>query len=155
MAVCAWRGKDVTARKINAAMSVTGVRVFFIEIISLAKREEQVNREDESNSPAEKLDRLADALVEIYFWLPTEDFLGACDIGLSHFRVIHRQGFLLDRAVRARDAKDFFGELADRHLARVADVHRLVEVRHHEAENSLEKIRYETKTSRLRAIAKN
>ena len=126
-----------------------------MESDSLAKLSGGVNCEEESYTPSEKLDRLADALVEVYLRLPAEDFLGAGDVGLSHFGIVHGKWFLLDRASRSGDAKDFLAELSDRHFARVADVHRLVKIRHHQTENSIDQVGDIAEAAGLRTVAEN
>ena len=58
-----------------------------------------------------------------------------------------RQGLEDDRRAAARDADDHLGELEDRELARVADVHRLVVVRSRSAAGSPRRGRRRSRTS--------
>src|SRR5581483_11916399 len=53
------------------------------------------------------------------------------------------------------NAQNFFGELFDRHLARVADVDRLVEIGLREFENAIDQIAHITERARLRAVPEN
>ena len=76
----------------------------------------------------EVIDRLHDAFLEIDARLPAQNFAGASNVGLTHFRIVHRQRFVLDLRFRPGDPDDLFGELLDRHLARVPDIDRLVEI---------------------------
>src|SRR5919202_4924133 len=73
--------------------------------------------------PTERLEHPAQALVEIDLGLPAEDLLRAGDVGLAHLRVVDRQGLVDDLALRAGDAQDLLGQLVERELVRVADVH--------------------------------
>src|SRR5438045_6214380 len=78
---------------------------------------------------AEILDRARDSLLEIDPRLPAQDFSGAPDVGLAHFRVVLRQRFVFDLRFRPGDANDLFRGLLDPHLARRGAVPRLVALR--------------------------
>src|SRR5206468_9316906 len=101
------------------------------------------------------LDRLLDTFVEFNSWFPSEDFFRAGDVRLAHLRVVHRQRFVVDCGFRSCDSNNFVGKLFDGHLARVAQVDRLVKIARREFENSVDKIGYVTKRARLRAIAED
>ena len=103
----------------------------------------------------EVIDRFPDSFVELDFWFPAENVFRAGDVGLANFRVVHRQWFVFDFRFCAGDAKDFLGKLFDRHLARVADVDRFVEIAHRELENSVDQVGDVTERARLRAVAEN
>lgn len=62
---------------------------------------------------------------------------------------------MLDLAICGSDAKDFLGELPYRHLTRVADINRLMEITHHQSVDSIDQIGDITKTAGLRAITEN
>ena len=81
----------------------------------------------------EIIDRARDSFFEFHLRFPAENLLRARDVGLAHLRVVHRQRLVFDPRFRAGDADDLLGELFDRHLARVADVDRLVEIAHCES----------------------
>ena len=103
----------------------------------------------------EVLDRLRDSFVELDLRFPTENFPRPGDIGLAHFRIVHGKRFVFDLRFRSRDPNDLFRELFDRHLARVPDVHWLVEIAHGQPENSVDQVRHITERARLRAVAEN
>src|SRR5947209_6777667 len=86
----------------------------------------------------EVVDRFRDSFLEFHFRLPFQHLLRAGDVGLAHFRVVHREWLVFDLRFRPGDPDNFLGELFDRHLARVADVNRLVKIAHREPENSVD-----------------
>src|SRR2546421_8261150 len=51
----------------------------------------------------EIFDGLGDSFLELHLWLPSEDFSRPGDVRLTHFRIIHRQGPMLDRRFRSRN----------------------------------------------------
>ena len=83
-------------------------------------------------------DCLLDSFLELDLRFPVENFFRAADIWLAHFRVVHWQWLMFDCRSRPSYADDFIGELFDRHLARVADVDRLMKIAHREPENSVD-----------------
>src|SRR5438445_643642 len=76
-------------------------------------------------------------------------------IWLADLRVFHWQWFVFDRRFCSGNTNNFVGKLFNGHLARIAQVDRLVEIAHGQFENSVDQIRHVTKRARLRAIAKN
>ena len=69
------------------------------------------------------------------------------DVRLADLRIVDRQRTELHGGLGAGDADDVPAEFLDRHLARVADVHRLVEVRLREAENAVDLGRRRSRSS--------
>src|ERR671938_1424375 len=74
--------------------------------------------------PAERLEHPPQALVELDLRLPAEDLLRPRDVGLAHLRVVDRKRLVDHVTPRARHPEHRLGELVERELARVADVHR-------------------------------
>ena len=103
----------------------------------------------------EIIDRARDSFFEFHLRFPAEDFFRAPDVGLAHLRVVHRQRLVFDPRFRPGDADDLLGELFDRHLARVADVDRLVEIRLREPINPVDQIGDVTERAGLRAVAED
>src|SRR5215216_7308757 len=91
------------------------------------------------------IDRFLDSLLEFDARLPTKHLFRARDIRLSHLGIIDWQWFVFDCRFRAGDANDFLGELFNRHLARVANVHRLMKTAHRQSENAIDQIGHVTK----------
>src|SRR5215813_4589970 len=63
---------------------------------------------------------------ELDLRLPAEQLAGAGDVGLADLRVVDGQRLVDDLAARAGHLEDGLGQLQDRDLPRVADVHREV-----------------------------
>src|SRR5256885_16300047 len=65
----------------------------------------------------------AQPLLELDLGLPPEDLPRAGDLRLAHLRIVDRQGFVDDLALRAGQLHHGVGELEDRELLRGAEVH--------------------------------
>src|SRR5690242_16737570 len=76
--------------------------------------------------PAERRERALQALVELDLGRPAENLLSTRDVGLANLGIVDRQRLEDNRARRLGRAHDRLGELQQRHLGRVADVHRQV-----------------------------
>src|SRR5262249_42082599 len=68
------------------------------------------------------------ALMAANLRLPVQKSPSAAGIGPTQLRVILRQRTVFDRALASRKREDFFGEFQNRHLVRVAEVHRLMKI---------------------------
>src|SRR5712691_283963 len=73
--------------------------------------------------------RAGQTFAELDLRAPTEDALGEPDVGTAAHRIIDGQRLVDDGRFGAGDLQDELGELADRELVGVADVHRPVPVR--------------------------
>src|SRR2546430_4507669 len=89
---------------------------------------------------AEIVDRRFDSLLKSDARLPTEHLFCAGDIRLAYLRVIDRQWFVFDCRFCSGDPNNFLGELLDRHLSRITEVHRLVKTAHGQFENPINQI---------------
>src|SRR5918912_1101842 len=105
--------------------------------------------------PTERLEHPAQTLVELDLGLPAEDLLRAGDVGLAHMRVVDRQGLVDDLALRAGDAQHLLGELVERELARVAEVHRQVLARLGEQDEAADQVVDVAEAPRLRPVAED
>src|SRR5690606_16786059 len=72
-------------------------------------------------------DGLDDPLLEGHLRLPSEPLAGARDVGLADLRIVLRERLVDDGPGAGDDLPDPLSELQDGHLARVAEVDRLVE----------------------------
>ena len=82
-----------------------------------------------SQATAEILDRLANSFLEFAPAAPSRGLaLARVMSGWRTFGSSTGSGLYSIFALRAGDADDLLRELLDRHLARIADVHRLVEI---------------------------
>src|SRR3954451_21201521 len=76
--------------------------------------------------PAERRERALQTHVELDLGRPAENLLGTRDIGLTNLGIVARKRLEDDGARGSGSAHDRFCELQQRHLGRVADVHRQV-----------------------------
>src|SRR5205807_683049 len=77
------------------------------------------------------------------------------DIGLAHLRIVDRQRLEDDLALRAGDAHDGLGELEERELLRVADVHGQMLAALGEQDETANEIVDVTEAARLRSVAED
>src|SRR5918911_3094174 len=78
--------------------------------------------------PAEGREHPSEPLLQLDLRLPAEHLLGPRDVRLADLGIVHRKRLVDDLARRAGDAEHGLGELVERELARVPDVHRQVVV---------------------------
>src|SRR5690242_16821497 len=76
--------------------------------------------------PAEGREHPSEPLLQLDLRLPAENLLRPRDVRLADLGIVDRQRLVDDLARGARDAKHGLGELVERELARVPDVHRQV-----------------------------
>src|ERR671939_2165329 len=76
--------------------------------------------------PAEGREHASEPLLQLDLRLPAEHLLRPRDVRLADLRIVDRKRLVDDLARRACDAEHRLGELVERELARVADVHRQV-----------------------------
>src|SRR2546421_3968823 len=74
--------------------------------------------------PAEGREHPSEPLLQLDLRLPAEHLLGPSDVRLADLRIVDREGLVDDLARRAGDAEHGLGELVERELARIPDVHR-------------------------------
>ena len=72
----------------------------------------------------QRFDCPPEAVFEADVRLPAEHLAGPCDVRLAHPRVVDREGLKDDLARGPRHAQDCLGQLEQRHLVRIAEVHR-------------------------------
>src|SRR5712691_5004788 len=84
------------------------------------------NRLHTDGLPPERSDHPPQPLLELHLGLPAEDLLRTSDVGLPLLRVVDRQGLEDDLALRAGHLEHGLGELEQRELVRVAEVHRQI-----------------------------
>src|SRR6188768_435574 len=105
--------------------------------------------------PAERRQRAPQALVELDLGCPTENLLGARDIGLADLWIVDRQCLEDDRARRPGRANDRLGELEQRHLSRVSDVDRQMLARLGEQNQAADEIVHEAEAAGLPAASED
>src|SRR5262245_25397832 len=107
--------------------------------------------------PARRADaeRPAQACLELDLGLPAEDLLRPGDVGLTLLGVVLWQSLVDDLAGRPGQAEDRLGELEDRELARVAEVHGEVLVARGEREETAHQVVDVAEAPRLRAVAED
>src|SRR5947207_1746589 len=76
--------------------------------------------------PPEARKHAAQSFLELNLRLPAEELARPGDIGLPDLRIVDRQRLVDDLALRACDAQDGLGQLVERELPGVAEVHRQV-----------------------------
>src|SRR2546423_12187846 len=74
--------------------------------------------------PAEGREHPSEPLLQLDLRLPAENLLRPGDVRLANLGIVDRERLVDDLARRAGDAEDGLGELVERELARVPDVHR-------------------------------
>jgi hypothetical protein len=74
------------------------------------------------------LDRALDPVAHVDLRLPPDQVARPRDVGLANLRIVDRQGLEHDLRARLRQLDDQLRHIEQRHLVRVADVHRLVDV---------------------------
>src|SRR5256714_8523377 len=82
------------------------------------------NALDTDGLPAEGREHPSEPLLQLDLRLPAEHLLGPSDVRLADLRIVDREGLVDDLARRAGDAEHGLGELVERELARIPDVHR-------------------------------
>src|SRR6185437_11519897 len=98
---------------------------------------------------------LFQSIPAFHFGFPIEDLFGAGDIEPALFGVVNGKGFVNDLLFCAGEGDDLFGELFQRDLGRVADVHRQVVVAEQEAVDAFHEIVDITEGAGLAAIAED
>src|ERR1700730_5590714 len=73
--------------------------------------------------PPETRQHSAQALLALDLRLPPEELASAGDVGLPDLRIVDRQRLVDELALRAGDAEDGLGQLVQRELGGVAEVH--------------------------------
>ena len=101
------------------------------------------------------LDRAREAVAQVDLRLPAEQVARARDVGLAHLRVVDRQRLEHDLRARLGQLDDQLRHLEQRHLVRVADVHRLVHVRLGEQHEAADQVVDVTEAARLGAVAED
>src|SRR5919197_4234835 len=81
-------------------------------------------RLDTDGLPAEGREQPSEPLLQLDLRLPAEHLPGPCDVRLADLGIVDRERLVDDLARRAGDAKHRLGELVERELTRVSDVHR-------------------------------
>src|ERR671937_592587 len=81
---------------------------------------------DTDGLPAEGREHPSEPLLQLDLRLPAEHLPRTGDVGLAHLRIVDRERLVDDLAPRAGHPKHRLGELVERELTRVADVHRQV-----------------------------
>src|SRR5262245_41226363 len=99
------------------------------------------------------IQRDAQALRARYLPLPAQEVARPADVRLADLGVVLRQRAELDRAAGAREGANLLGELQNRHLVRVAEIHRLVEVGLEQTPDSLDEVADVAEAACLRAVA--
>ena len=79
-----------------------------------------------------------DPFLKIDSRFPAKNFFRTRYIQLTHFRIVHRQRFVFGCRFCPGKANDLVGELADRHLTRIAEVDWLVKIAHRQFEDSID-----------------
>src|ERR1019366_5785146 len=108
-----------------------------------------------SDDPAEVRNRLTQALFEAHARLPAEQRPGFGDIGFALLRVVLVQDLEDDFRSAAGHAADVIGELENRHLARISQVHRIPLRGEHEAIESIHQVADVAETAGLGAVAED
>src|SRR3989440_5365259 len=81
---------------------------------------------DTDGLPAEGREHPSEPLLQLDLRLPAEPLLGPRDVRLADLGIVDRERLVDHLARRAGDAEHGLGELVERELARVSDVHRQV-----------------------------
>ncbi len=92
---------------------------------------------------------------EIHPGLPSELSSGDPDVRLTNLRVVLGEILVHDLAVAPGELQDLLGELEDRHLSRVADVHRIVHVALVEEEDALDQVVHVAERAGLAAVSEH
>ncbi len=100
-------------------------------------------------------DRLFEALGQTHLRFPTQLLAGQRDVGLADLGVVLRQGHEVDLRGGPHQTEDLLGKLQNRHLGRVADVHRLHIVGVEQAPDALDEVGDKTERARLGAVAED
>src|SRR2546425_12209431 len=103
--------------------------------------------------PPQRRDHPAQALLERHLGLPAEDLLRPRDVRLPLLGIVDRQGLVDDLALRTGDADHGFGELEQRELVRIAEVHGQVLAGLREQDESADQIVDVAERPRLRPVA--
>src|SRR2546423_6403360 len=74
--------------------------------------------------PAEGREHPSEPLLQLDLRLPAEHLLGPRDVRLADLGIVDRERLVDHLARRAGDAEHGLGELVERELARIPDVHR-------------------------------
>src|SRR5829696_7897333 len=101
------------------------------------------------------LQRAGEPLAELDLRLPAELLPRERDVGLADLRVVGRKRLVDDLRARAGDLDHLLGELEQRELVRVADVHREVQPRLRESDDAVDQIRHEAEGPGLGAVAEH
>src|SRR5207248_2116234 len=102
--------------------------------------------------PAEGREHPSEPLLQLDLRLPAEHLPRTRDVGLAHLRIVDRERLVDDLARRAGDAKHRRGELVQRELARVADVHRQVLVALRQEDEPADQVVDVAEAPRLRPV---
>src|SRR5258706_2983966 len=99
-------------------------------------------------------DCLTNSGFKINLWLPPEQFSRPSNIGLTNFRIIHRQRLGDYLRFSSGNLQDFIGKIEDSHFPRGTDIHSVMIVAQRQPGNAIDQIGDVAKTTRLAAVAK-
>src|SRR2546423_6409930 len=105
--------------------------------------------------PAEGREHPSDPLLQLDLGLPAENLLRPGDVRLANLGIVDRERLVDDLPRRAGDAEDGLGELVERELARVPDVHRQVLAALGEQHEPADQVVDVAEAPRLRTVAED
>src|SRR5205085_7654796 len=105
--------------------------------------------------PAEGREHPSEPLLQLDLRLPAEHLLGPRDVRLADLGIVDRERLVDDLARRAGDTEHRLGELVERELARVPDVHRQVLAALRKENEPADQVVDVAKAPRLRAVAED
>src|SRR5215218_1579203 len=110
---------------------------------------------DRNGFPSHGAEHAAKAVLELDLGLPTEQLAGACDVGLTHLRIVDWQRREHDLARRPGHTEHHLRQLEQRVLLRVAEVDRVVLAALREQVEAADEVVDVAEAARLRAVAEH